>query len=141
VIRQWQQSDGVNPNWVWYMPIAFCPDGRRFITVGVDTVHFWDLHSEKDGGSLRLPGKVFAAALSADGSRLLYTLDGDTTVRLVELPGGKEVATFAAFDARENRPHGRMAFSPDGRFAVAACWSGLIYVWRLPDPPALGTRK
>src|SRR5262249_1341839 len=35
-------------------------------------------------------------------------------------------------------PHGRMAFSPDNRFAVAACWSGLIYLWRLPDPHATG---
>jgi WD40 repeat protein len=135
VVRQWQTSDGVVQDWVWHRPLAFLPDGRRFITIGTDTVHFWDMESEKETGSLRLAGKVFAAALSADGSRLLYTLDADTTVRLVELPGGKELATFAAFDARENRPHGRMAFSLDGRFAVAACWSGLIYVWRLPDPP------
>jgi WD40 repeat protein len=140
VRRQWQQSDEVHKDWVWYQPIAFCPDGRRFITIGVEAVHFWDMDSDKEVASLPLPGKVFSAALSADGSRLLYTVDGATTVRFVTLPGGKELATFEALDALDNRPHGRMAFSPDGRFAVAACWSGLIYVWRLPDPPAIGKK-
>jgi WD40 repeat protein len=140
VVRQWQQSDGVSEVWAGHRPVAFSRDGGRFTTIGAEAVHFWDAESDKEVRSLRLAGKVFAAALSEDGSRLLYTIDADTTVRLVELPGGKEVAQFEAIDARGNRPHGRMGFSPDGRFAAAACWSGLVYLWRLPDGPLL-TKK
>jgi len=136
VIRRWEQTD-VPPNYEpFYLPLTFTRDGNRFITVCNRSVHFWDPESETKVQSLQLAGRVFSAALSADGSRLLYLVDGDTTVRLVELPGGRELATFEAVDAQMARPHGRMGFSTDGRFAVAACWSGLIHVWRLPDLPA-----
>jgi WD40 repeat protein len=135
VIRQWQQSDVVDESMAFYRPLAFSRDGRRFITVGMDTVHFWDMESDKEVRSLRLAGKVFAAALSPDGSRLFYLVEQDSTVRLLDLAGNKEITTFAIPEWGARVPHGGMGISPDGRFAVAASWAGVVYLWRLPDPP------
>jgi WD40 repeat protein len=135
-IRRWQQSDLAGRAF-----LAFCPDGRQFITLGSDTVHWWDTESDKEVRSLRLAGKVFAAGFSPDGSRLLYLVERDTMVRLLDLAGNKEITTFETPEWGGRVPHGAMSISPDGRFAVAAAWDGVVYLWRLPDPPAQTKKK
>jgi WD40 repeat protein len=134
-IRRWQQPD-LTGN-----PPAFSPDGRQFITLGWDTVHFWDMSSDKETRTLRLTGKVFAAGFSPDGSQLFYLVERDTTVRLLDLAGNKEITTFETPQWGGRVPHGIMGISPDGRFAVAAAWDGVVYLWRLPDPPAQTKKK
>jgi WD40 repeat protein len=96
--------------------------------------------AEKETQSLRLVGKVAGRAFAPDGSRLLYAVANDPLLRLVELPGGKELATFEMSKESVGDSFG-MAFSPDGRFAVAAYWAGVVQLWRLPDPPALGKEE
>jgi WD40 repeat protein len=132
-IRRWQQPDTVT-GW-----LAFLPGGQRFVTSGPDAVYFWDMAAEKEMQSLRLVGKMAGIAFSPDGSRLLYTVRNDPVMRLVELPGGKELATFEMMSNASDWLLGT-AFSPDGQFAVAAYRAGVVQLWRLPDPPALGKK-
>jgi hypothetical protein len=131
-VRRWHQPDTVTGF------LAFLQGGQRFVTSGPDAVYFWDMAAEKETQSLRLVGKVVSMAFSADGSRLLYAVANDPLLRLVELPGGKELATFEIGEASTSSLG--LAFSPDGRFAVAAYWAGVVQLWRLPDPPALGKK-
>jgi serine/threonine protein kinase len=133
-IRRWQQPDPVYPF------MAFLPGGQRFATYGPDTVYFWDMASEKETQSLRLVGKMVGLGFSPDGSRALYAVASDPLMRLVELPGGKELATFEMSKESVGSWIGLIAFSRDGRFAVAAHLTGVVHLWRLPDPPALGKK-
>jgi sugar lactone lactonase YvrE len=132
-IRRWQQPDTVTAR------LAFLPGGQRFVSAGPDAVYFWDMAAEKETQSLQLVGKVKGIAFSPDGSRLLYAVANDPVLRLVELPGGKELATFEMSQESVDDSFG-IAFSPDGRFAVAAYWAGVVQLWRLPDPAALGKK-
>jgi hypothetical protein len=132
-VRRWQQPDTV------YARLAFLPGGQRFVSAGPDAVYFFDMAAEKETQSLRLVGKVVSITFSPDGSRLLYAVANDPLMRLVELPGGKELATFEMSQESVGDSFG-IAFSPDGRFAVAAYWAGVVQLWRLPDPPALGKK-
>ncbi len=126
-IRSWQQHGAISLG-----ILAFLPGGQRFVTIGTDTVYFWNLADEKETQSTRLVGNMLGGGFSPDCSRFLYTVASDPVMRLVELPGGKELATFESDGCLCG-----VGFSPDGRFAVAASEVGTVYVWRLPDPPAL----
>jgi serine/threonine protein kinase len=130
-IRHWQQPESQ------WGPVAFLPGGQRFITVGTETVFFWDMAADKETQALRLVGKRGGAAISPDRSRLLYTVAHDPMARLIELPHGKEIATFPMIQISSKFVG--IAFSPDGRFAVVADWD-MVYLWRLPDPPVAGKK-
>jgi WD40 repeat protein len=132
-IRRWEQPDTVSA----YM--AFLPGGQRFVTFGPDRVYFWDMAAEKETQSLQLVGKMAGRAFSPDGSRFLYAVANDPLLRLVELPGGKELATFEMSKEYAGTWFGA-GFSPDGRLAVVAYIAGVVQLWRLPDRPALGKK-
>jgi WD40 repeat protein len=126
-VRSWD-----SPGDTWWA--AFAPDGQGFLTItSADwTVRWWDLKRDKAVKSLKLEGgPLNACGLSSDRRRLIYA-DKDNTVRLMDLPGGKEVARCDVPSA----PFGFMAISPNGRFAAGANWSGWVYLWRLPAPAA-----
>jgi WD40 repeat protein len=114
------------------------PGGQSFVTFSADTVYFWDMTAEKETHSLRPGGKIVGCAFSPDRSRLLYAVANDPMMRLVEMPGGKELATFEMSNYSD-WPVG-MAISPDERFAVATYGVGVVHVWRLPDPPTPGKK-
>lgn len=132
-IRRWQQSKsrlGI---------VSFLPGGQRFVTFGPHTLYFWDMAADKETQSLRLIMNMAGAGISPDGSRLLYMAEHDPLMRLVELPQGKELATFPTVQGAKHNIR-TVGFSPDGRFAVAASEAGVVYLWRLPDPAAVGKK-
>jgi RNA polymerase sigma factor (sigma-70 family) len=95
--------------------VAYSPDGRTIFTGGWDrTVRVWDAATgkermtltagtEKDEEPFRT-ATVGHLALAPDG-KLLAVVRADESVRLLELPSGKEVHHFRA---------GCIAFAPDG---------------------------
>jgi WD40 repeat protein len=124
-VRSWNSAGDT-----WWLAAA--PDGHFLtLTRAEGTVHWWDLKKDEPVKSLKLEGDpLHAFGFSADCRRFMYSLRNENSVRLVELDGGKEIARFDV----PAPPMGFIAISPNGRFAVGASKSGLVYVWRLPAP-------
>lgn len=121
--------------------VAFSPDGRRAVSAGYAdrTLRLWDVEKQReirrfDGHTGRLAGVAF----SPDGRRVLSGSIGelvdrvytgpDQTVRLWDVETGQELARF------DNRGSVRkVAFSPDGRYALWASGDFSLRLWRLPE--------
>jgi WD40 repeat protein len=102
--------------------VAFSPDSR-LIAVGVWWLEPLRIHDTATGQELyRLDCRAMRSAFSPDGKRLAISTQKTGAgkdpgeVRLLELPAGKEVATFPAIT--DAFPH-LLTFSPDGK--LLAC--------------------
>ena len=119
--------------------VLFAPDGRRILSTGHDrTVKIWSARPSP----LRLlrghTGPVVSLVISGDGRRLLSGSgwpEGDKTARLWDLKTGKELRVFRAETQAGKAGQakasqiGAVAFSPDGKQAVAAGASGVVFLW------------
>jgi hypothetical protein len=68
---------------------------------------------------------------SPDGRLALVSVKDDGTVRVLELPGGKEVHRFTGCPGARS-----WSFTPDSALAVAGSFRQGMYVFRLPSPSA-----
>jgi uncharacterized protein (TIGR03067 family) len=108
------------------------------LSLAWDAIHVWDVNSDRPVRSLRGPDHVHVGAFSPDGRRCVYyASETDRTVRLVEVPDGKETIRFDVPGERQNVT--RLAISHDGGRAAGVTLDGWIYLWRLPDPPPART--
>jgi WD40 repeat protein len=113
--------------------VAISPDGRLGLSVeaGYGTVCLWDLQA---GRELRRfdddSGWIDSVAFSPDGS---YALTGGLCVMaLWDVKTGRRVRTFQG-----DYEFAGVAFTPDGRHAVSACWTAdgrenSVRLWELP---------
>ena len=107
------------------------PNGKQALSYAADrTARLWDLASGKELTKLELGdnlSNIRGLALSPDGKQILVGHDGKPTVRLIEVATGKEIHRYNL----ATNPRG-LSFSPDGRFAAAGSFRGIVYLWRIP---------
>lgn len=108
--------------------LTFSPDGRWLAVHG----DVFDLSRTADWQSVTLPyagprPTLGAAAFSYD-SRLLAVLENQSRIRLFDLVENRSMGQLVA---PEPRNFHSLAFSPDGRYLVAACAGGRLRVWDL----------
>jgi WD40 repeat protein len=118
--------------------LAFSPDGQLLVTADTGgAVRLWDATAKrKRRGQMdeRIGRTVSALAFSPDGKRVaagssgevrVWDIDANTVHAFqVQIPRGRSTATLEQTDA--------VAFSPDGRFLMAAGQSNPeIVIWEL----------
>jgi WD40 repeat protein len=131
--------------------VAFSPDGRRFVTGGLNDDRrgeacLWDVATARPlDPRLPHPGRVNAVAFTPDGSTVVVgcgvTDEGGTVV-------GGEVRLW---DATTGRSRGRplahadavtaVAVSPDGRLILTGCADRVARLWDLETGRPVGTPR
>jgi WD40 repeat protein len=137
-VRLWDVASGKqlhlyqgHTGWIWG---AYFLDGEKRMVSwsGVDhTVRVWDIAREKEVRRHPLKRqKLEGLDVSPDGRTYLaaYT---DQTVCLYDMATGKELAVTRAANVPDV-----LTISPDGHYAAAGSYRGLVHLWRLPDDPA-----
>jgi WD40 repeat protein len=112
---------------MWFHPgpletAKLSPDGRWVVAVGANTMLVWDTETGRAvTPPLELSGKVYNAAFSPDGSRIV-TAERDRA-QIWSVGSGKVELVLAPA-----RPVDAV-FSPDGRWVATANGNGTIQIW------------
>lgn len=130
-VRAWDAATGNErrtrlDGWGGFVPIAFSADGRTFALAN----GLWEVATGES--RVKLTGhtqEVCAVAFAPDG-RTAATGSMDGTVRLWDLPSGKEIARFGKELPRFSGGWVlTVAFSPDGRTLVSGGLDKIASVW------------
>jgi WD40 repeat protein len=112
--------------------VAYTQDGKSFWTAGEAGLRCWDSKSGKSAApSIAQPKKTTALAISGD-CRLGLVAEG-SSARLLELPSGKVLHTFA-HQAKVRSG----AISPDGLQVLVGCDDGLATLWNTATGQRVG---
>jgi WD40 repeat protein len=117
---------------------GFTADGRRVVARSDEHAadpkfRMWDMASGKLLGEIdySLYGtNGWTITASPDGRLALVSRKTDSSVRVLELPGGKEIARYDLCPGARS-----WSFSSDGTLAAAGSFRAGMYVFRLPAPP------
>lgn len=113
----------------------FSPNGKRLAAVdGQNTVIVWDTDNKtpkyyllEDGTECTyMECQQQSVAFSSDSSLLASSNEDQKLVRLWDMESGKQIMVL---DLMNNV--NVVAFSPDGRYLIAGCDDGRIYVWAI----------
>jgi WD40 repeat protein len=124
VVRTWAVADCSQPTRTLKhdrpaLRLALSPDGRRAVTASHDhTARIWDLSTGREVARLSHRAVVWGAAYSPDGSRVV-TVSTDGTARAWDANTGRPVTGELRHDLQVYVGLWA-AFSPDGRYVVAA---------------------
>jgi WD40 repeat protein len=104
--------------------VAFCPDGRTFLTRSDNTIHLWETATGRPA-TPALPAEDWARAVafSVDGRFVVTASPGD--VRFWDLARGKPLGP----PLQPQAGIGAVAFSGDGVKAVTGHVDGMARVW------------
>lgn len=125
---------------------AFSPDGKTAVSTDEDhekdkfAIRLWDTSSGKNTATFDQTDFPYILAFSPNSKILAvcskkdaHRGDYQSTIRLLQVPSGKVLATIKGPDKGHFRQIGRMAFSPKGRLLTFGTPDGIIQIWRLPD--------
>jgi len=132
--------------------VAIAPDGRRALSSGFDlTVRLWDVNSGQEVRKFkgdRAGDLVNALAWSSDGRHALWgggQYLKTEQLRLWDVEAWREVRRYEGLESVVSC----VAFSPDGRLALAGTLDGIVHVWEAGTgrrvsrykPPVRGARS
>jgi fatty acid desaturase len=128
-VQTGQPAELLQGHAAWVRSGVFVGDGAQVLSGGYDqSLRLWDAHT---GKALRtLPadrGMVYEVTASPDGKWALST-NSDASLSLWDLAAGEQAHVYHT----EWSPHISSScgdLSPDGDFAAAGDWNGLVYVW------------
>lgn len=113
----------------------FSPDGKQVVSASLGEVRVWEVKTRKClskfGDSDLL---VEGVALSPDGGRVL--LGGTNELQLRDVQTGKQLKRIEKLSGTV-----RVAFSPDGRYALSGEMWGRVRLWELPKSESGKTKK
>lgn len=112
--------------------IAFSPDGSLLAAASVASAAIWSCDTTYVR-VLERPGKTFRGMAFAPDGRTLALGSEDGTIRLWEMPGGRERAVLHDSDCDVHR----VAFSPDGKLLASGNDDGRVVLWDARE----GTRR
>jgi WD40 repeat protein len=130
-LRHTLRATGLDDGQTWC--VAFSADGRLLVSGHMGSerlqnsaLRVWDVATGQELRKLdRLPGRVLAAALSADG-KVVSAATSEGRIRRWQVASGRELAPIAA-----GRPGNReaVAFSADGRLFALHSEDDSIELW------------
>lgn len=116
--------------------IALMPDGRRFVTTGLDkVVKLWDPGRSPTVRDLGRHDDIPRDILVLPGGLRIVSSSDDGKIVVRSLPGGEIIATMQSKDHAGIRA---LALSADGLTLYSAHWGGAVLAW---DPQKFALSK
>jgi WD40 repeat protein len=117
--------------------LAWSPDGKHLASAWLDaTVRVWDTNSgevslelpfvvKHEGGGTPIAPQVFSILTWSPDGRRLAVAEDDASIKVWDMPDGKEITTLAGHQARIFA----LAWNPDGKSVVSASSDGEFLLW------------
>lgn len=105
--------------------LALSADGKTLLYRANKSVQLMEIASGKDLHKLDLPADEVNAAFSPDGRTIAVSRDAQATIRLFDVPSGKELLRLRGHEAAVSS----LAFSPDGTKLASGQWDSTALVW------------
>jgi serine/threonine-protein kinase len=105
--------------------VAFTPDSKIVVTGQWDgTVKLWEVESGRGVRSFNYPSRVFALAVSPDGTTLAVAGEAGV-ISLHDVSTGRQIGSFTGHQSGVES----LAFSPDGAILASAGWDHTVRLW------------
>jgi WD40 repeat protein len=129
-VRIWEASSGKNLRTLAghsgvVISLALSPDGQVLVSGATNDVKYWDLTPGKE---LFITPSASGMTLTPDGGTLIVNGQNNTINRF-DPHNGDQIDTFVPVELDEGESLGRLVFTPDGKYLIAAKSIGDLIVF------------